>query len=164
MWLLKKREEKVWAAPMNYNEYELHYYLTKLHPPCAHYKLHQGPHSHLNCGNDDQQTLTRVRICIFIIQCFASNTDWISYLNSLFILGLLCSCCLSFGSYESSLHSVFTWFLLIVCFCFMFRLCLLVFSFALYFWWMGSHPWFLFTGFFFFTKSSNKLWRPIIVG
>jgi hypothetical protein len=29
-------------------------------------------------------------------------------------------------------------------------LCLLVFSFALYFWWMGSHPWFLFTRFFFF--------------
>ncbi len=42
-------------------------------------------------------------------------------------------------------------FLLIVCFCFFFGLCLLVFSFALYFWWMGSHPWFLFTGFFFFT-------------
>jgi vacuolar-type H+-ATPase subunit I/STV1 len=31
------------------------------------------------------------------------------------------------------LHRVFTWFLLIVCFCFFFGLCLLVFSFALYF-------------------------------
>ncbi len=34
-------------------------------------------------------------------------------------------------------------------FVFSFGLCLLTFSFALYFWWMGSHPWFLFTGFFF---------------
>jgi hypothetical protein len=56
---------------------------------------------------------------------------------------------------ESSLHKVFMWFLLIVCFCFFFGLCLLVFSFALYFWWMGSHPWFLFTGFFFFTLISD---------
>ncbi len=40
-------------------------------------------------------------------------------------------------------------FLLIVHFCFFFGLCLLVFSFALYFWWMGSHPWFLFTWVFF---------------
>ncbi len=38
---------------------------------------------------------------------------------------------------------VFIWFFLIVCFCFIFGLCLLEFSFALYFWWMGSHPWFL---------------------
>ncbi len=52
---------------------------------------------------------------------------------------------------ESSLHRVFlTWFLLIVCFCFVFGLCLRVFSFALYFRWMGSLPWFWFTGFFFF--------------
>ncbi len=34
-------------------------------------------------------------------------------------------------------------FLMIVCFCFFFGLCLLVFSFALYFWWMGSyHCWY----------------------
>jgi hypothetical protein len=33
---------------------------------------------------------------------------------------------------------------------FLLWLCLLVFSFASYFWWMGSHPWLLFTRFFFF--------------
>ncbi len=55
---------------------------------------------------------------------------------SSFILGFLCYYWLSFHSHESSLHKVFTWFLLIVCFCFLFRLCLLVFSFALYFCWM----------------------------
>jgi len=32
---------------------------------------------------------------------------------------------------------------------FFFGLCLLVFSFALNFWWMGSHLWFLFIWFFF---------------
>ncbi len=36
-------------------------------------------------------------------------------------------------------------------------LCPLVFSFALYFWWMGSHPWFLFTRFFFMEESSKTL-------
>jgi hypothetical protein len=41
-------------------------------------------------------------------------------------------------------------FLLIVCFCFFFGLWLLVFSFALYFWRMGSHHWFLFTWYIFF--------------
>ncbi len=35
-------------------------------------------------------------------------------------------------------------FLLTICFRFFFGLCLFVFSFALYFWWMGSHPWFLY--------------------
>ncbi len=37
----------------------------------------------------------------------------------------------------------FPYYLLIVWFHFFFGLCLLVLSFALYFWWMGSHPWFL---------------------
>jgi hypothetical protein len=54
-------------------------------------------------------------------------------------------------------YKVFTWFLLIVWFCFFFRLCLLVFSFAFYFWWMGSHPWFLFIGFFFVDLSIFKV-------
>jgi hypothetical protein len=36
-------------------------------------------------------------------------------------------------------------------------LCLLVLSFALYFWWMGSHPWILFTRFFFMQESSKTL-------
>jgi len=40
-------------------------------------------------------------------------------------------------------------------------LCLLVFSFALYSWWMGSHPWFLFTWFFFFVSSLGYVpWDP----
>jgi len=43
----------------------------------------------------------------------------------------------------------FPYFLLIVCFCFFFGLCLLVLSFALYFWWMDSCPWFLYTWYFF---------------
>jgi hypothetical protein len=73
--------------------------------------------------------------------------------DSSFVLGLPCYRWLSFHSYESSLHRVFTWFLLIVCFCFW---CLLVFSFAFYFWWMGSHPWFLFTQFFFPSLTTEE--------
>jgi len=42
----------------------------------------------------------------------------------------------------------FCW--LFVCFFFLLKLSFLVFSFALYFWWMSSHPWFLFTRFFFY--------------
>jgi hypothetical protein len=54
--------------------------------------------------------------------------------------GLLCYCWLSFRSHESSLHRAFIWFyFVIVCFCFFFGLCLLVFSFALHFWWMFSN-------------------------
>jgi len=45
----------------------------------------------------------------------------------LFHLGLLVYCGLSFCSHESSLHRVFTWLLLIVCFWFFLGLCLLVF-------------------------------------
>jgi hypothetical protein len=80
-------------------------------------------------------------------QC-TSITTWFVVNDNSFTLGLLCYHWLTFCSYESSLHKVFTWFLLIVCFCFFFGLCLLVSSFARYFWWMGSHPWFLFTQFF----------------
>jgi hypothetical protein len=63
------------------------------------------------------------------------------------------------NKYKRESSIVFTFFFsfffwLIVCFCFFFGLCLLVFSFALYFWWMGYHPWFLYTGFFFF------YWKP----
>jgi hypothetical protein len=54
---------------------------------------------------------------------------------------------LSFCSHESSLHRALIWVLLIVCFWFFFRLCLLVFSFALYFCYMGSHPLFWFMRF-----------------
>jgi hypothetical protein len=60
-------------------------------------------------------------------------------INTPYTKGLLCYHLLSFCSHESSLHKVFIWFyfiLLIVCFCFFFGLCLLVFSFALDFWWM----------------------------
>jgi hypothetical protein len=67
---------------------------------------------------------------------------------------------LSFHSQESSLHKVFTWFLLlIVCFCFFYGLCLLVFSFALNFWWTGFHSIFLFTGLFFLDDEfeQNKI-------
>ncbi len=72
-----------------------------------------------------------------------------------FVLNLLFYCWLSFDSYESSLDRVFTWIWLIVCFCFS---CLLVFSFALYFWWMGSHPWFVFT-FLPQLKNRRAWWR-----
>ncbi len=67
--------------------------------------------------------------------------------DNFFILGLLCYCWFSFCSHESFLHKVFIWFLLIVFIWFFFRFCLLVFSFALYFCYMGSHPWFWFIGF-----------------
>ncbi len=82
-----------------------------------------------------------------IINKFVAN-------NISFVLNLLCYCWSSFhkhGSYAcnhgSYFHRVFTWLLLIVGFCFFFGLCLRVFSFALHFWWMGSHPWILYTGF-----------------
>ncbi len=69
-------------------------------------------------------------------------TNWFVADDNSFILSFLCYRWLSFRSHEYSLHRVFTWLLLIVCFCFFFWLCLFVFSFALHFWWMGSHPWF----------------------
>jgi len=46
---------------------------------------------------------------------------------------------------------LFPYFLLIVWFCFFFGLCLLVFSFAWYFWWIGSHPSFLYVRLFLHT-------------
>jgi hypothetical protein len=76
-----------------------------------------------------------------------------------FVLGFLCYCWMSFCSHGSSLHRVFTWFLLIVCFCFFFELCQLVFSFALHVWWMSSHPWFLFTKFFSFSNGEARKHR-----
>ncbi len=69
-------------------------------------------------------------------------TNWLVANDNSFILSFFSYCSLSFCRHESSLHRVFAWFLLIVCFRFFFWLCLFVFSFALYFWWMGSHPWF----------------------
>jgi len=60
---------------------------------------------------------------------------------------------------ESKHTTTFQHFLLIVCFCFSFGLCLLMFSFALYFCQMGSHPWFLFTGFsFLFSSAFVSTW------
>jgi len=46
---------------------------------------------------------------------------------------------------------LFPYFLLIVWLCFFFGLCLLVFSFAWYFWWIGSHPSFLYVRLFLHT-------------
>ncbi len=84
-----------------------------------------------------------------------------------FVLGLLCYRWMSFCSHGSSLHKVFTWFLLIV----FFELCRLVFSFALHFWWTGSHPWFLFTRFFSFSmakleniEENKKSWKEVLAG
>jgi hypothetical protein len=73
-----------------------------------------------------------------------------------FVEGLLCYHQLFFYCHESSLHRVLTWFLLIVCFCFFFRLCLVVFSFALYFWWMGSIPDFYLGVFLLFQWVSHR--------
>jgi hypothetical protein len=70
-------------------------------------------------------------------QCTSVISQFVADDNS-FVLDLLCYHWLSFCNHESSLHRVITWFLLIVCFCFFFGLCLLVFSFTLYFQWMGS--------------------------
>jgi hypothetical protein len=86
-----------------------------------------------------------------------------------FVLGLLCYRWLSFCNNESSLHKVFIWCLSIVYFCFFFGLCLLVFSFALYLWWMSSYPWFLFTRFFFqickdqLNRTSRFFWDIILL-
>jgi hypothetical protein len=71
--------------------------------------------------------------------------------NYFIVLSLLCYHWLSFYSFKSYLFCVFfLYFSLIVCFHFFFGLCLLVPSFAMYFWWMGSCPWFFYTRFFFF--------------
>jgi hypothetical protein len=49
---------------------------------------------------------------------------------------------------------------LIVCFCFFFRLCLLVFCFALYFWWMGfPSPIFIYRVFLLWVP---KLWQECL--
>jgi hypothetical protein len=54
----------------------------------------------------------------------------------------------------------FCWLLAFVFF--FFGLCLFVFSFVLYFWWMGSHPWFFYLqGFFFFTGHSNPFFKDM---
>ncbi len=60
-------------------------------------------------------------------------------------------------SQESSLHMVFIWFFVDLLLFFFFGLCLLVFSIASYFWWMGSWPCFSFTGFFFFSRVCSRL-------
>ncbi len=69
-----------------------------------------------------------------------------------FVLGHLCYHWLSFCTHESSLLRVFAWFCCCWLFAFVyfilfFGLCLLVFSFALYFWWIGFHSWFYLKGF-----------------
>ncbi len=60
---------------------------------------------------------------------------------------LLCYCWPSFRNHGSNLHRVLTWLLLTFDFFLFFGLYLLVFSFTLHFWWMGSHPWILYTEF-----------------
>ncbi len=70
--------------------------------------------------------------------------------DSFLVLGLLCCYWSSFVALGhiciGFLFLIFHW-LLAFFFFFFFELCLLVVSFALYFWWMGSHPWFLYTWF-----------------
>ncbi len=78
-----------------------------------------------------------------------SVTSWFVADDNSFVLGLLCYRWSSSCSQRSYLHRVFTLFLFIICFCFSFGLCLLVLSFALYFWWMGSCPWILYRVFLF---------------
>ncbi len=58
--------------------------------------------------------------CTFIVNWFVAD-------DSSLILIPFCYCWLSFRYHQSSLHKVY---LLIVCFCFFFRLCVFVFSFA----------------------------------
>jgi hypothetical protein len=57
---------------------------------------------------------------------------------------------------------IFLIFLLIVYFCFFLGLCLLMFSFALYFWCMGSHPWFLYKTFFSYIRPT-LVWSNIML-
>jgi hypothetical protein len=84
---------------------------------------------------------THHNLCTFV-------TSWFVAKDNFFVLGLLCYYWLSFCSHESFVHRIFIWFSFTIFF--FFGLCLLVFSFASYFCWMGSHPWFLFIIFFFF--------------
>jgi hypothetical protein len=87
---------------------------------------------------------------------FTCITSWFVTNGNSFVLSLLCFViddCHFVVMSPLCIGSFFTWFLLIVCFCFFFGLCLLVFSFALYFWWMGSLHWFLCKGVFFFLNT-----------
>ncbi len=68
-----------------------------------------------------------------------------------FLLSFLCYPWLSFHNLNSYFFRVlFSLFFVNCLLSFFFGLCLLVPSFAMYFWWMGSRPWFFYIGFFFF--------------
>jgi glucan phosphoethanolaminetransferase (alkaline phosphatase superfamily) len=91
------------------------------------------------------------RVTIYKVTLF-SPCLWASF----HVLGLLCSCWLSRRSDVSYLHRVRHFFSLFL-FIFFFGLCLHVFSFALYFWWMGSHPWFLYRVFLFLSPPLSLI-------
>ncbi len=68
-----------------------------------------------------------------ILKLLAALLVWFPFRFSLLSWIVISICC-----HQSYLHTVFILFmLLIVCFYFFFELCLLVVSFALYFWWMN---------------------------
>jgi hypothetical protein len=79
-----------------------------------------------------------------VINQFVSN-------NCFLILGFFCYRWLSFRNLRFYMQRVFFPLFFVDCLLsfFFFGLCLLMLSFALYFWWMGPHPWFLYTRFFF---------------
>jgi hypothetical protein len=68
---------------------------------------------------------------------------------------------LSFCSHESSLHKVFTWFLLIFFFFWLYLLYILICVVLLM---VGSHPWFLFTRFFFYLEWANTIFLSLSFG
>ncbi len=59
---------------------------------------------------------THHNYCTFVTNRFVVD-------DNSFVLGLLYYRWLSFRCHEYSLHSVFTWFLLIICFCFFYYFC-----------------------------------------
>ncbi len=79
-------------------------------------------------------------------------------------IGLLSSPNVNESCQQAARDLFFAYFLLVVCFCFFFGLCLLMLSLALYFWWMGSHPWFFIYRVFLLIRTDWKwaeLWAQL---
>jgi hypothetical protein len=92
-------------------------------------------------------------IITFPNYCKCGVNSCVSTTTCLYVKALCYNLLHNFSSLHiSMLHFIVTkgliclgllfYFILIVCFCFLFGLCLFVFFFTLYFWWMGSYPWF----------------------
>jgi hypothetical protein len=80
-------------------------------------------HNLITCANHNDLLASYYRWLRFLISSthysyYTFVTTWFVANDNFFILGFLCYHWLSFGNHESPLHTIFTLFLLIICFCF----------------------------------------------